>query len=183
MSSMFFVILIICIIKAKCFSNTTLTAELEGKLPKSMWPLSPYNFLSSGYFHNIFGIHLQKVLIYLCTKMFLPPVLYFSIYNPSPNGQIISLVGAQLHLQIQLLRAEWYKGLKKIIHCRISPTEKIEKEVKLQSYMLSFLFFFSLESSIWKRLQISIWKDRESMELFLGCWSRVSITFSCVFAG
>ena len=140
MSSMFIIILIICIIKATCFNNTTLTAELEGKLPKSRWSLSAHNFLSSGQFHNIFGIHLQKGLIYLCTKKFLPPVLYFSIYNPSPNGQIVSLVGAQIHLQLQLLRAEWYKALK-IIHCKISPTEQIEKEVKLQSYILSFLFF------------------------------------------
>ena len=45
-------------------------------------------------------------------QKFLPPFLYFWKYNPSPNGQIISLAGAQVHLQIQLLRDECYKLLK-----------------------------------------------------------------------
>ena len=93
--------------------------KLEGKLPQSKRSLSDPNFLSSGYFHKIFGVHLQKGLLYLCFKKFLPLLLYFWNYNPSPNGQIVSLIGAQAHLQIQPLRAEWYKVLE-IIHCRIS---------------------------------------------------------------
>ena len=44
---------------------------------------------SSGCIHKIFGMHLQKGLIYLCTKTFLPTVLYFGNYNPVPNGQMI----------------------------------------------------------------------------------------------
>ena len=122
MSSLFVIILIIRIIKTACFNKTILMAKLEGKLPESKWSLSAHNVPSSGYFHKIFGMHLQKGLVYLCTKKFLLLFLYFWNYNPSPNGQIISLIGAQAHLQTQLLRAEWYKVLK-IIHCRISATE------------------------------------------------------------
>ena len=58
----------------------------------------------------------------LYTKMFLLPLVHFCNCNLSPNGQIISFIGTQAHLQTQLLRAEWYKVLK-IFHCRISPTE------------------------------------------------------------
>ena len=47
--------------------------------------------------HKIFGMHPKKGLVYLYTKNFLPPLLYFWIYNPSPNGQMISLIGAQVH--------------------------------------------------------------------------------------
>ena len=57
-------------------------AELEGKLRISC------------YFHNIFGMHLQKGLVYLYTKKFLPLLLHFWNYNLSPNGQMISLIGA-----------------------------------------------------------------------------------------
>ena len=116
MYSMFIIVLITRIIKTTCFNNTILMTKFEGKLP------STHNFPTSGYFHKIFGKHLQKGLVYLCTKMFLPPFLFFWNYNVSPNGQIISLVGAQAHLQIQLLGDEWYKVLK-IIYCRVSPTE------------------------------------------------------------
>ena len=118
MSSMFIITLIIRIIKTTCFNN----AELEGKLSYSRWSLSALNFPSSGYFHKIFGMHLLKGLVYLSTKKFLLPLLHFWDYNPSPNGQIMSFIGAQAHLQKQLVGAEWYKVLK-IIHCRISPTE------------------------------------------------------------
>ena len=97
-------------------------AELEGKLPLGRWSLSASNFPSSCYFHKMFGTHLQKGLAYLYTKKFLPLLLYFWNYGLSPNGQMISLIGALACPQTQLLRAEWYKVLK-IIHCRISPTE------------------------------------------------------------
>ena len=62
-------------------------AELEGKLPWGRWSLSAHNFPSSGDFHKIFGMHLQKGLVYLYIKKFLPPPLYFWNYNPSPNRQ------------------------------------------------------------------------------------------------
>ena len=77
-------------------------------------------------------MHLEKGFIYLGNKKFLLPLLYFWNYNQSLNGQIISFICAQAHLQTQLLKAEGYKVLK-VIHCRISPTEKIEEQVKLQS--------------------------------------------------
>ena len=70
-------------------------AELEGKLPESKWSLSALNFPSSGYFPKIFGMHLQKRLVYLYTKKFLPPLLHFWNYSLFPNGQIISLIGDQ----------------------------------------------------------------------------------------
>ena len=54
----------------------------------------------------------------------------------------MSFIGAEAHLEKRLVGAESYKVLK-IIHCRISSTEKIEEDVKLQSYILSFLFFFA----------------------------------------
>ena len=145
MSSMFIIVLIVCMIKTTCFNNTILIAELEGKLPQSRWSLSAHNFPSSSYFHKIFGMRLWKGLVYLSIKTFLPPLVYFWDYKPSANGQIISLIGSQAHLQIQLLRAEWYKVLN-ILHCRISPTEYIEEEVKLQFYILGFLIF-SLKSN------------------------------------
>ena len=70
MYSMFIIIIIIRIIKTTCFNNTILMAELEGKLSWSRWSLSAHNSPSSGYFHKIFCMHLQKGLIYLCTKTF-----------------------------------------------------------------------------------------------------------------
>ena len=69
--------------------------ELEGKRPLSRWSLSAHNLPSSGYFHKIFGMHLQTGSVYLCTKKCLLALLYIWNYNPSPNGQIISLIGAQ----------------------------------------------------------------------------------------
>ena len=68
------------------------------------------DFLSSGYFYKIFHMHLQKGLVYICTKTCLLPLLHFWNYNSSPNGQTISFIGALAHLQIQLLRAEWHGG-------------------------------------------------------------------------
>ena len=68
---------------------------------------------------NVFNV---EGLVYLCTKKFLLLLLHFRNYKLSPNGQIISFIGAQAHLQTQPLRAEWYKVLK-IIHCRIYPIE------------------------------------------------------------
>ena len=106
MSSLFVIILIIRMIKTACFNKTILMAKLEGKLPQSKWSLSAHNVPSSGYFHKIFGMHLQKGLAYLFCKKFLPSLSYFWNYNPSPNGQIISLIGAQAHLQTQPLRAK-----------------------------------------------------------------------------
>ena len=47
-----------------------------------------HNVHNYRYFQKIFGMYLQKGLIYL----------YFWSYNLSPNGQIISLIGAQAHL-------------------------------------------------------------------------------------
>ena len=40
-------------------------AKLEGRLPQSKWSLSAHNVPSFGYFHKIFGMHLQKGLAYL----------------------------------------------------------------------------------------------------------------------
>ena len=102
--------------KTTCFNNTISKAEHEGKLPQSRWSFSAHNFSNSGYFHKIFGMHFQEGLFFLYTS----PLLYFWNYNPSLNGQIISLIGAQFRSQIHLLRAEWYKVLK-ILHCRVSP--------------------------------------------------------------
>ena len=79
MSSMFIILLIIRIINTTSFNNALLMV--------SRW--------SSDYFHKIFGMHLQKGSIYLFNKTFLPPALYFWNYNPFPNGQTISLIGAQ----------------------------------------------------------------------------------------
>ena len=109
-------------------------------------------------------MHLQKGLVYLCTKRFLLPLLHFWNYNPSPNGQIISFIGTQAHLQTQLAGAEWYKVLK-IIHCRISLTEYIEEEVILQSYILSFLFFFCWRATHENGLRKGLHQSTEN------CWS------------
>ena len=95
---MFIIILIIRIIKAKCFNNTFLMVDLKEKLPQSRWSLSVHNFLNSGYFHKIFGMHFKKGLVYLYTKKILPPLLHFWIYYPSPNGKITSFIGDQVHL-------------------------------------------------------------------------------------
>ena len=54
----------------------------------------------------------------------------------------MSFIGTQAHLQTKLLRTECYKVLKII---GISPTEQIQEEVKLQSFILSLLLFFAGE--------------------------------------
>ena len=71
---------------------------LEVKLPKSRWSLSVHKFPNSDYFHKIFSTLLQKVLIYVYSKKILPQLLYFWNYNPSPVGQIFSLIDAQADL-------------------------------------------------------------------------------------
>ena len=53
----------------------------------------------------MFGMHLQKGLVYLYTKKFLPLPLHFWNYNLSPNGQMISQIGAQACSQARLLGA------------------------------------------------------------------------------
>ena len=73
-----------------------------------MWPISAHNFPNSGYFRRFLDMHLQRGFIYLCTEQTLLSLLRFWNYNPSPNGQIVSLIGAQAHLYIQLQRTEWY---------------------------------------------------------------------------
>ena len=99
LSSMFIIMRILTrIIKTTCFESTISMAELKGKLPLSKWSLSAHNFPNSGYFHKIFGTHLQKGLVYFYTKKFLPQHLFFFNYNLSPNGQIFSLIDAQPHL-------------------------------------------------------------------------------------
>ena len=120
-------------------------------------------------------MRLQKGLLYFCTKHFLPALLYFWNYNPSPNGQIVSLIWAQAHLQIQLLWAEWYTVLN-ILHCRISPTKNTEEKVKLQSYILSFLFFFC-----WKAIYENAYKClHKGTEIYLRI---LVIILKCIFAG
>ena len=75
--------------------------------------------------------------------IFLLLLLYFWNYNPSPNGQIVSLIGAQAHPQIQLLRAEWYKVLM-ILNCRTSPTKKLEEKSNFNPiYYIKVLGFFA----------------------------------------
>ena len=75
MSSMFIIILIICIIKTTCFDNIILMAELEGKLTLSRWSLFAHNFSNSPYFHKIFGMRLKKGSVSFYSKKFLPPLL------------------------------------------------------------------------------------------------------------
>ena len=74
-------------------------AELEGKLPESRWSLFALDIPCSGYFHKIFGMYLQKGLVYLYTKKFLLPLLHFWNCNLSPNGQTISFFDAETHFQ------------------------------------------------------------------------------------
>ena len=64
--------IIIRLIKTTFFQNFILMAELEGKLPCGRWYLSAHNFPNSGYFHKIFGMHLQEGLVYFYTKKALP---------------------------------------------------------------------------------------------------------------
>ena len=111
-------------------------------------------------------MHFQKGLVYHRAKMFLLPLLYFWSYNPSPNVQIIFLVGSQGHLETQLLRAEWHKVLK-IIHCRISLTKQ---EMKLLSYILSFLVFVAGEQSMKTLVKVSM-----DVQRIAGALSRMSI--------
>ena len=118
-------------------------------------------------------MHLEKGLVYLCTKYFLLPLLHFWNYNPSPNRQIISFISAKALLQTQLVGAEWYK-VSKIVHCRISPTDQIEEEVKLQSYILSSLFFlfdfFAGEQCMKTLVKVSM-----KVQRITGALSRISV--------
>ena len=72
-------------------------------------------------------MHLQKGLVYLYTKTFLPLLLHFWNYNLSPNGQVISLTGVQVHPQTQLVRSEWYKVLKIIFIAEYLQPDKFKK--------------------------------------------------------
>ena len=90
------ILLIIWIIQKTCFDNVILIAELEGNVSQRRW--SPHNFPNSDYFHGIFGTRFQKGSVYFYTKNFLPLLLYFWNYNPSHNGQIVSLIDTQTHL-------------------------------------------------------------------------------------
>ena len=83
-----------CDTEAKFILFKNIKQEIEKRI---------YNFPWNRKIYKPQNTELQK---------FLPPFLYFWKYNPSPNGQIISLAGAQVHLQIQLLRDECYKLLK-----------------------------------------------------------------------
>ena len=74
-------------------------AELEGKRPLSRWFLSAHNLPSSGYFHKIFGIHLQTGSVYLCTKKCLLALLYIWNYNPSPNDKSFPWLALKHSLQ------------------------------------------------------------------------------------
>ena len=65
MSSVFIIILIIHIIKTASFNKTILMVELEGKSLLSRWSLLTDDLSSSSYFYKIFGMHLQKGLVYL----------------------------------------------------------------------------------------------------------------------
>ena len=105
MSSMFIIILIIRIIKTTCFNNTILIAELEGK---------PLNV---GVLFLPLTSPVPVTLTRFLTRTFRKVWSTFALkrnYNPSPNGQIISFIGAQVHLQTQLLET---------LFIRISPTE------------------------------------------------------------
>ena len=91
-SSMFIIILIICIIKITCFDNTLLIAELEEKLPKLGGLFLPITSPILVTFTRFLACTLKRFGLLL--KKILPQLL---IYEPSPNGQIISLIGAQAH--------------------------------------------------------------------------------------
>ena len=135
-----------------------------------MVSLSPgylVNFTSPGYFHKIFGMQLQKVLLYLCTKKFVPPLLYFSNYNLSTNGQIISLLGAPVHLQTQLLRAESYWRL--FIVEYLQPN-KMKKKSNLILHINFPVFFFTGEQYIKTPLKVSM-----KVQRIAGALSRMSI--------
>ena len=92
MSSLFvIVILFISIITTTSFDNAILIASV-------------HNFPNSVYFQENFGTPFQKGSIYFCAKNLLPLLLDFRHYNPFPNWQIVSLIDAKTHLELQLLR-------------------------------------------------------------------------------
>ena len=98
MSSMFNIILSVRLIRTTGFDSTILMTELEEKVSSSTWSFYTHNDPNSGYFHKIFGVQLKKGSWYFYTNKFLQPLLYFRIYNPFPNRQISSIIGAQAHL-------------------------------------------------------------------------------------
>ena len=58
----------------------------------------------------------------------------------------------------------------KTIRCKISPTKKIEEEVKLQSYILIFLGFFAGEQYMKTAVKVSM-----KVQRITGALSRMSI--------
>ena len=88
-------------------------------------------------------MHLQKGLVYLYTKKFLPLLLHFWNHDLSPNGQMISLLDTKARPQTQLLRAEWYKVLNIFIAEYLQPNEFKEKPSFNPIYQVSC--FFSLD--------------------------------------
>ena len=84
MPSMFISILIIRLIKTKCFDSTVLMVELEGKVPLSRLSLACHNFPKT--FTRILARIFKKYSLFFYTKMFLPLLLCFWNFNPSPYG-------------------------------------------------------------------------------------------------
>ena len=131
--------------------------------------LSALNFPSSVYSHKTFGKHHQKGLVYLCTKKFLPLLLHFWNYNPSLNGQIISFIGAQEHLQIQLL-GDWMVQSIEYFSLQNISNQINWRRSQIQSYILSFLVIFAGEQYMKTPVKVSM-----KVQRIAGALSRMSI--------
>ena len=94
-------------------------------------------FWLSCYFHKIFGMHLQKGLVYLYTKKFLPLLLHFWNYNLSSNGQIISLIGAQAHSKHNSWGLDGTKYWRLFIVEYLQPNRFKEKSIFYRIYQVS----------------------------------------------
>ena len=82
-------------------------------------------------------MHLQKGLVYLYTKKFLPLLLHFWNYNLSSNGQIISLIGAQAHSKHKSWGLNGTKYWRLFIVEYLQPNRFKEKSIFYPVYQVS----------------------------------------------
>ena len=110
-------------------------------------------------------MHLQKVSVYFCTQTSLPLFLYFWNYNPSPNGQIISLIDKSWGLK----GTEYWRFF--IVEYRQS--YKLKKKSNFNPiYPIRFLGGFFYWKAIYKNAYKGLHKMCvDSSELFLECQS------------
>ena len=122
MSSMFVITLIIRIIKTTCFNNPILQRNLKESFLKVGGHFLHLTSPVPVTFTRSLACTFRKVWSTSALKSFCCRSYIFGIVTHLLMDKKFPFIGAQAHLQTQLLRTEWQKVLK-ITLCRKSPTK------------------------------------------------------------